>query len=1172
MSSDETRVLVPGPRPVPIREIQLINRTDEMQVLREAADRAIRGEGGVVFLHGEAGIGKTRLARELSIYARSQGMQVLSGRCPALFRMDGVPPYVLWEEVIKDYLETCTPEQLYRVVGSYPVEVSKLVPQLKQKLSTIPQSFPLSPEHSRDRLFEAVTQFVTNIAEEKPLLVILDDLQWTDQSSLLLLHYLARGIYNDSLLVLGAYRETYIDDQHPLSPVLAELNRERLLQLVPLKRLSLDEVLEMIKRMLEQDEVAKDFCQLVFEKTRGNPFFVEEVIRSLKEDETIHREGNKWKIKRVSEIRFPKTIKSVLKKRISRLDKTAQNVLTQASFIGKDFVFGALSKVTGTEEDALLEIIEKMLKTGLIQEREVRGEPVYSFADILVRDVVYDEISLLRRKRLHGIVGRALEEIYANETDKHLGELALHFLESGEKNKALDYFLKAGEKAAKVFANNEAASYLESALTIHEEGGSSPSEIAPILEKIGDIKTVVGEHEETLKYWNKALSQWKQTQEKGNVARLHRKFANIYWEELGSQEDARQHHNEALRILETESESSELASLYEDLAHMSYKDGDLSEALSWGKKALDLAEKLNNYEVIASSYVTLGTTFQYIGKRKKGIECLNKGLRIALDNNLVETALRAFNNIATAYETEEYEKGFEILKKGYDLAKKAGHVGMQSWIGNSLSGAYLGMGDTMKALSLTEDSAILDRKAANIRNLAYSLLARGVIYQALGEWEKSIQYFLKAQDAAQKSDDFFLANGCNGTIGWSNYEKGEFKKAREYLEKWYKALDKVGAKPMKIEYSPFLIWTYVELGDFRKAEVLYEKLQEYAIRSKSKWLTIIAETTRAKQLCAQKKWEESINHFKKAFELLKALGTRKWHVHAFARYGLYEFAQVYLDRNHAGDAEKARDLLIEALEIFERMGAKKWIEKTKQKLNLTGITPETSLSRPMPTQVLPTNIKLGYEDLDRLLPGGIPATYSIVLTSPSCDERDMLVKSFLETGAREEEATFHIVARPSGTNKLAETHKSNFYLFMCNPEANAIVESLPNVFKLKGIENLNDLNIALASAFRKLPQHPLKPRRACIEILSDVLLQHHTVQTRRWLNALIPRLKSKGFTTLAVMDPGMHSPQEVRGVLDLFEGEINIYEKQTARGFEKLLRIRKMINQEYSKNELHFQA
>jgi KaiC/GvpD/RAD55 family RecA-like ATPase len=225
---------------------------------------------------------------------------------------------------------------------------------------------------------------------------------------------------------------------------------------------------------------------------------------------------------------------------------------------------------------------------------------------------------------------------------------------------------------------------------------------------------------------------------------------------------------------------------------------------------------------------------------------------------------------------------------------------------------------------------------------------------------------------------------------------------------------------------------------------------------------------------------------------------------------------------------------------------------------------------PMAAVTPPSHIKTGHRELDDLLSGGIPNTYAVILTSPSCDERDRLIKSFLETGATKGEITYHVVAKASETNRLAENYQPSFHLFICNPEADAIIKSLPNIFKLKGVENLNDINIALASATRKLAKKPRKARRVCIEIVSDVLLQHQTVQTRRWLNALIPKLKSKGFTTLAVMDPGMHSPQEVRGVLDLFEGEINIYEKQTEQGFEKLLRIRKMINQEYSKKELNF--
>jgi len=354
---------VPTPRPIASKEASLVDRTEEMEVLKEAVYRAVHGEGALVFVHGEAGIGKTRLLREVGAYAQSRGVKVLHGRCPALFRMDGVPPYVIWKEVIRDYLGECTPEQLNRVIGFYPAEVAKLVPEMSQKLRAFPQSFPISPEQEQNRLFEAVSQFITNISQESPLLVVLDDLQWTDPSSLLLLHYLARGVQKTPLLLLGAYRSTEVDAKHPLTPVLTELNRERLLESIQLKRMSLSDLSEMVKSILQQEDVPEEFCKLVYDKTRGNPFFAEEVVKSLKEEGVICRERGKWKFKEVSAIEFPESVKNVVRARISRLDEECQDALTKASFIGNDFAFEALREVTGFEEGNLLELLDKMFKT-----------------------------------------------------------------------------------------------------------------------------------------------------------------------------------------------------------------------------------------------------------------------------------------------------------------------------------------------------------------------------------------------------------------------------------------------------------------------------------------------------------------------------------------------------------------------------------------------------------------------------------------------------------------------------------------------------------------------------------------------------------------------------------------------------------------------------------------
>ncbi len=218
--------------------------------------------------------------------------------------------------------------------------------------------------------------------------------------------------------------------------------------------------------------------------------------------------------------------------------------------------------------------------------------------------------------------------------------------------------------------------------------------------------------------------------------------------------------------------------------------------------------------------------------------------------------------------------------------------------------------------------------------------------------------------------------------------------------------------------------------------------------------------------------------------------------------------------------------------------------------------------------LLPGRITTGHEDLDNLLLGGIPENYAVILTSPSCDESDLLIKKFLEAGVKKGQTTFYITIEVSGVRTLAEEFQSNLHLFVCNPRADLMIKSLPNVFKLKGVENLTDIGIALTSAFRKLDPSVSGPRRACIEILSDVLLQHGPVVTRRWLTGLIPDLRSRGFTTLAVMNPQMHPPQDVHAILGLFEGEINIYEKETPKGLEKFLKIKKMYNQKYLDSEL----
>ncbi len=213
-------------------------------------------------------------------------------------------------------------------------------------------------------------------------------------------------------------------------------------------------------------------------------------------------------------------------------------------------------------------------------------------------------------------------------------------------------------------------------------------------------------------------------------------------------------------------------------------------------------------------------------------------------------------------------------------------------------------------------------------------------------------------------------------------------------------------------------------------------------------------------------------------------------------------------------------------------------------------------------------IGTGFKDLDKLLLGGIPEKYSVILTSPSCDERDLLTSRFLREGIQKEEITFYITIDANILKPYTGGIKPNFHVFLFNPQADSLARDLPNVSRLKNIDNLTDINITLTSALRKTNRPPETQKRAYIEILSDILLQHGPARTRKWLTGILTTLKSEGFTSLVLLNPQMHSAEEVQAVLDPFEGEIDIYQRKTNGATQKCLRIRRMLNQRYLENEM----
>jgi predicted ATPase len=385
------------------------NRVDELATIEAAVADATRGTGQAVALAGEPGIGKTRLAEEAIRHAERAGFRVLRGRG---FEDELRAPYALFVESVRSFLRDAPKSLLDRVSEHCASEILSLVPELRDRLGPVPPGPELDPEAARLQFFEGITRFFQNLAREAPLLLLLDDLQWADPGSLALLEYLGPRIQDHRLLLLLTYRDVEAEPGGALHKVLSNLRRARFLREVVLRRFDVGAVRQLVEAILGSDDPVPELIPLLVEKSGGNPFFVEELLRSLIEEGILLRTVDGWQRKALAKIEIPSTVREVLRRRVERVGKEAVAVLAVASVFGGEFGFDLLRRVSGVEEEKLLHLVEAMLRARLLREREVSpGVSVLRFNDEQIRDVLYGEMSAVRRRRYHGQAAEALESM-----------------------------------------------------------------------------------------------------------------------------------------------------------------------------------------------------------------------------------------------------------------------------------------------------------------------------------------------------------------------------------------------------------------------------------------------------------------------------------------------------------------------------------------------------------------------------------------------------------------------------------------------------------------------------------------------------------------------------------------------------------------------------------------
>ena len=470
-----------------------VGRERELAVLVAALGDALSGSGRLVVVGGEPGIGKSRLAEELASRARANGAEIYWGRA---WEEEGAPPYWPWVQVLRACVAERGSEQLADELGPAASEIAELVPDVRRLLPGLPlPDVASNPQQARFRLFDAVSGFLARASRSRAVVLVLDDLHWADEGSLRLLEFVARELADTQLLLVGTYRDIELTRGNPLAHALGELSRERTLERIVLHGLAQDDVARFVEAACDFEPDAA-LVRALYAQTEGNPFFVGEVVRLLRDEGALTTESTGSP--QLWSGRIPDGVREVVGRRLDRLSRPCSSALTIAAAIGREFDLAQLALlVDDLDEDAILEALDEALAAHLVEELPGTAG-AFQFTHALIQATLASELSRTRRARLHARIAEALETLYGAHAEDHAAELAHHFDEAQPvlgSDRLVRYSALAGESALAAHAPEQALAHFERALAARGDAAAD-DQAAEVLFGLGRAQLATLGHDE----------------------------------------------------------------------------------------------------------------------------------------------------------------------------------------------------------------------------------------------------------------------------------------------------------------------------------------------------------------------------------------------------------------------------------------------------------------------------------------------------------------------------------------------------------------------------------------------------------------------------------------------------------------------------------------------------
>jgi len=864
----------------------------------------------------------------------------------------GMPPYLPFLEALGHFIRTTPTEVLREQVGSDATILTSLFPELAARLKTVPPSYTLPADQARLRLYQAVGAFLATIAAEDGLVLIFDDLQWADSSSLDLITQVVRQQPTARLLFLIACRVGDIALNPALERTVAELNHLRALTTLALAPLVEEEIATLATAYLG-GPVEPGTSRLLHAHSEGNPFFAEELLRAWVENGALLPPGSGrtgWTLTLPLRETLPASIASAIRLRLIRLAPGVVDQLRVASVIGATFDVDLLAQMQNANPAALEEHLLAAERAGL-----VRGDRTgrYTFSHEKVRACLYGEVSSTRRQMLHGQIGLALEAEYSAEDALRLADLAFHFANSRDGERGVRYLQRAAEEALRIYAPQQALAHLQTALTLlkRDDPQCGDPRRGTLLLALGEAALMAADERTAREAFTEAQAWFAHQGDCVSAARAQYGCGIAHWR-LDEAETARQVLKTALALLDAAPHPEPVAvQILVALANLlGVMLGHQDEALRYGEQALEIAQQLGDGALQAGAGRTVGFLLVRDNDLAAGILLLEQALAQAqrADDPVEAAACCAY--LAQAYcWSAAFERSWEVslLRETYTRACPQPHQQsyVYTWLAflSVLRGAW---GEAEAYLALAEPAVTC---VASLEPRAFFQQVRGFLAFQQSDYRQAERELRAGIDIFRGQDPSELLL-CLGLFGLALAANGKHREARACIAEQESLGETLAAGSLSaLSARGCVALTALHMGDVEQAAGYYADL--LACQGQHHWFLvdrILGEIATLTQ-----DWMTAANHLAEALRIAEREGLlpEKGHIHI-------AWASLELMRDQPGNVYRARRYLTQALEIFRTLGNKSMVRDVHQRLRELPREPRVWKVAPTPAALSPREVEV----------------------------------------------------------------------------------------------------------------------------------------------------------------------------------------------------------------------